>query len=374
MTTTREDPTAAGLLAHRDFLRALARRLVHDADDADDIAQEAMVVALEKPPPSGANRAWLSGVTRKLALRHHRSRRRRAAREATRARADRVDATVDDVARLETQRRVVEAVVALPPMDRDVIVARFLDGKPPRVVARELGVPVETVRSRTRRALARLRKDLDARTPGGRRVWCAALLPLLAGRSVLAAGVATVLLMATVGVVAVQWSAPPTTPPQRAALENPVEPEPGDAVPAAEREPEATPGDREPARRRLRHTVNLETPGARLRVQFRHFGADPDPEPLELVADAEGIVTFDPPTHPHPAHHVDLLARAEGRAWIRRRIEGDALQKPRWQIFFGRAGVVRRGRIVDPEGRPIEGAEVSNGTRDRTEADGRFES
>ena len=38
------------LLCHQDFVRRLARGLVRDAARADDLVQEAWVLALERPP------------------------------------------------------------------------------------------------------------------------------------------------------------------------------------------------------------------------------------------------------------------------------------------------------------------------------------
>ena len=59
------------------------------------------------------------------------------------------------MARLELQRNVVEAVLALDEPYRGVIVHRYFDGLSIKAIARRLGVPVETVRTRspaTRRA------------------------------------------------------------------------------------------------------------------------------------------------------------------------------------------------------------------------------
>jgi DNA-directed RNA polymerase specialized sigma24 family protein len=58
----------AELLRHQGFVRRLARELVRDASLADDLAQEAWVWALERPPRlAGAARAWFRTVLRNLA-------------------------------------------------------------------------------------------------------------------------------------------------------------------------------------------------------------------------------------------------------------------------------------------------------------------
>jgi DNA-directed RNA polymerase specialized sigma24 family protein len=46
-------PDTEALLANADWVRALARRLVSNANDADDIAQDALTSALQHPPRHG---------------------------------------------------------------------------------------------------------------------------------------------------------------------------------------------------------------------------------------------------------------------------------------------------------------------------------
>ena len=43
-------PTIQALLEQHEWVRRLARRLVGDPHEADDLAQEALAVALERPP------------------------------------------------------------------------------------------------------------------------------------------------------------------------------------------------------------------------------------------------------------------------------------------------------------------------------------
>ena len=66
------------LLENREFVSALARRLVVDPDRADDVAQEALLAALHRPPRHrGILRRWLAGVVRNLAYRTFRDDERR---------------------------------------------------------------------------------------------------------------------------------------------------------------------------------------------------------------------------------------------------------------------------------------------------------
>lgn len=170
---------AAALLRHRDFVRAVAGRLLDDPHLVDDVEQETWATALGRPPRSpGALAAWLGQVARRLAFRALRSRERRVRRERA-ASPPRPPTTPDELAQaLETQQRLVEAVLRLDRPYREVVLLRFYEGLAPRETAARLKVPVDTVRTRTRRALDLLRADLE-RGPGGRRAWSLGLLPLL---------------------------------------------------------------------------------------------------------------------------------------------------------------------------------------------------
>jgi RNA polymerase sigma factor (sigma-70 family) len=166
------------LLAHAPFVRALARALVRDDAAADDLAQESLLAALTRPPQRGSLRAWLVGVVRNLARRTQRGDARRLARESTVA----LDlppppATPSETAeRLELFGRLVAAVQRLDEPYRATIVRRFFDGATAQEIASEQGIPVDTVRTRIRRGLERLRGMLDE-TAGGRAAWSALLAP-----------------------------------------------------------------------------------------------------------------------------------------------------------------------------------------------------
>ena len=120
------------LVAHGDAMRRLARALVYDEHLSQDVAQEAVLVALERhPPPGSPVRAWLSGVVRNVARNVLRGERRRRAREAAAAAPARATAPspLDQVAQVEAQQRVVDAVLALDEPYRRVIVSRFFEGR-----------------------------------------------------------------------------------------------------------------------------------------------------------------------------------------------------------------------------------------------------
>src|SRR5262245_55246863 len=96
-------------IEHREFVRALARRLLADEHAAEDVAQEACIAALESPPRSNeAVKAWLTQVVRNLSFNVLREKERRSRREETVARHEASEPDID--ARIETQKRVLEAV------------------------------------------------------------------------------------------------------------------------------------------------------------------------------------------------------------------------------------------------------------------------
>ncbi len=165
------------LLEHRDWVGRVARALVGDAAMADDIQQEVWLKAVHsRPTRASAARAWLRTLLRRTARDRWRSEHRRAARERSSARPESVRA-VDDLAQhAETLRDVVDAVVALDEPYRSTVLLRFWEDLPPRTVAERQGIPVETVRTRTRRALAQLRAALTKRHGGNG--WIAAVVPL----------------------------------------------------------------------------------------------------------------------------------------------------------------------------------------------------
>lgn len=165
------DPQA--LLAHRDFVRGIARSLLFDEHAADDVVQQTWLAALGADAP--ASRGWLGAVARNLAVKRLRGDKRRVAREALVARPEGVPSDEDVRERERLRRDVVDAVLALAEPYRGTILLRYFEELPPRGVAARMGVPVETVRTRTRRAVELLRARLDARHGGDRRAFCAAL-------------------------------------------------------------------------------------------------------------------------------------------------------------------------------------------------------
>ena len=169
------------LLSHTDFVRILARHLLEDPGAADDLAQDTLARALERPPRAAvALRAWLRTVARNFARQGARGATRRRYHEAEAARAEAVPSADEVLEREAVRAEVVEALLSLPEVQRDVLLLRFYEGLAPREIARRLEVPVETVRSRQRRGIAGMRRRLDGRRERGD--WMPALAPLAFAR------------------------------------------------------------------------------------------------------------------------------------------------------------------------------------------------
>lgn len=213
MADVRSPIDRSELVKHLDGVRRLARTLVRDDAEADDVMQEAAVAALEAPgPPRKGLAAWLAGVTRNVVRTRHRTERRRRLREAGAAAPEVTPSAAESVVRAAEQSRLLEHVVNMEEPYRTAVILRFVDGLPPRVIATRLGVPVETVRTHVKRGLARLRAELDRRH-GGRDLWRASLLLVAGGVPVrpaapgsLAAGKkAAAVLVAVAALTLVAW-------------------------------------------------------------------------------------------------------------------------------------------------------------------------
>src|SRR6185436_4289861 len=172
----------AELFEHAAFLKRLARGLLGDEHLAEDVAQEAMVAALEHPPEErGALRTWLARTARNLALNRLTSAGRRELREERAARPERIDPDVEANERLELERTVFEQVLALDEAKRTALFLRYHEGLEPVAIAERLGVPVKTVKTRLARGLAELRERLERRHGGDRRAYVLALVKLAEG-------------------------------------------------------------------------------------------------------------------------------------------------------------------------------------------------
>ncbi len=128
---------------------------------AEELAQEALVRTwwrwkLVRRPEDPA------GYARRVLVNRHRSLLRRAAVEARWLARSRPEEEVAPPADHERAMVLWQAVRALPPRQRAVLVLRFHQDLPEAEVARLLGLPLGTVKSLGHRAVARLRERLGS--------------------------------------------------------------------------------------------------------------------------------------------------------------------------------------------------------------------
>jgi RNA polymerase sigma-70 factor (ECF subfamily) len=154
-------PDLDRLLEHRPFLESLTRRLAEDEHEGADLAQETWLAALTRPPGSDAAlRSWFGTIARNVLFQTARSRGRRQRRERAAAQDEHVDSAAVAADRNLERRRVADAVLSLPEPHRQVLLFRFYESLGPTEIASRLGIPMETVRTRIRRALVELRSQL----------------------------------------------------------------------------------------------------------------------------------------------------------------------------------------------------------------------
>ncbi len=170
---------------------AVARDLLGDAARAEDVAQDGVLAALQSPPEGPNVRGWFRAVARNLARTARRGEVRRGARERAAARPEKLPPPSDRVARVELQRLVVDAVLALPEPYRSTVIARYLEERSVAEIAAADDVSRNTVKTRLRRALVRLRERLDVAHDGNSRAWSSLLFPMLVARNAAASAAAT---------------------------------------------------------------------------------------------------------------------------------------------------------------------------------------
>ncbi len=163
---TASDPDLDSLLDNVPWVRKLALQLCSDAHRAEDAAQEACLLAAQRPPRDrGLIRAYLARILRNVLHRDGRSERRRDRREHAFAALRQVE--VDDpgelVARAELHAALVAAVLELPDAQRQVVLLHHFEGLEVADVARRVGRSADAVRALLRRARDELRVGLERR-------------------------------------------------------------------------------------------------------------------------------------------------------------------------------------------------------------------
>jgi len=173
------DLDAYAVLVARYTLRAhRAAFLLGAGEESDDVVQEAFVKAFQRlsrfrtGEPFGP---WLLTIVANETRNLTRTRRRRAALALRLGTAESAgtaaEGPVDEVLAAERRTQLVGAVNALPARQRQVLVCRYFLELSEAETAQVLACPVGSVKSRTSRALSRLRGLLvtgqQSRVPSG---------------------------------------------------------------------------------------------------------------------------------------------------------------------------------------------------------------
>ncbi len=178
--SSERGPAVEGVLSEAKWLRGLARYLVRDPAEAEDMVQETWVATLRaSPEPRSSMRPWLAQVLRNVCRRGVRGAARRSSREAGLAQLQEGEvapSTESMLARLELARVVSETVRSLEEPYRTTLLLRFFEDRQPAEIARAQGIPGGTVRWRLSEGLRRVRARLDEAHGGNRETWRAILL------------------------------------------------------------------------------------------------------------------------------------------------------------------------------------------------------
>ncbi|MBI3817369.1 MAG: sigma-70 family RNA polymerase sigma factor [Planctomycetes bacterium] len=405
--TTPED-----LLNYDRFIRSIARRLMIEGDAADDVVQQTYMAALEKSPAAPDRiRSWIGSIARNFALEFHRKESLRIRHERAAARPESLPSAADIAAIEETRHRLGREIIELPERYRIALWLRFYENQPPRMIAKRLGIPVETAKTLIKRGIELLRQRLDERY-ASRRDCFAALIPLAAAApgwwaSGGAAGALKTLILMTTKTKAIaaaiiiftlslviwsywggandakfsqtnnlQKSGVPLTANASApaAAESLPAPAPRQNVsnPTAESLPASKPAPADTGTLILHFLWGDDkTPATGIQTQvLAAFNQQHQFSPAPLTADASGSI------------RVDNIR--SGHAWIRvDRWFGESLMvKPgviTEKTFNIPKGFNVDGVVVNASGRPVAGADIilnEQGTREinitKTDADGKF--
>ena len=134
-------------------LRRWARALARDESEADDLVQEALMSALRNPGVAAmepqAQLRWLKRAAKSRLIDIRRAEKLRRARAPVES-----ETYFDDLTRVEVE----QTLGRLEPEQRAVVAMSALGGMTSVEIARTLGIPAPTVRTRLRAARLRLRE------------------------------------------------------------------------------------------------------------------------------------------------------------------------------------------------------------------------
>jgi RNA polymerase sigma-70 factor (ECF subfamily) len=162
----------AGALAqlydiHAPLLFGLVRRIVRNAESAEDIVHDVFIEAWRRSadydPSRGSVRTWLTLRARSRALDHKKSSAvaRRVSLDEPHSQNP-LTAVQENASLAPDQERVRQALGTLPEEQHRVLLLGYFEGLSSSEIAERVGIPIGTVKSRVAAALTRLRAALNA--------------------------------------------------------------------------------------------------------------------------------------------------------------------------------------------------------------------
>jgi RNA polymerase sigma factor (sigma-70 family) len=158
------------------LVMGIATRALGNRTDAEDVTQQVFVAAWQSRgtlrPSESALPAWLIGIARHRVADEY-ARRARATRVSQAVAANTVPGSEvegrDVVDRLVDRVLLREAVESLTEPRRSVLHLAYVEDRTQEDIAKQLDLPLGTVKSHMRRGLLRLRQDLRTGWEGGNR-------------------------------------------------------------------------------------------------------------------------------------------------------------------------------------------------------------
>ncbi len=152
-------------------LHRLARKMVGD-DAAADLSQDVLVRIWERggsfDPTRGSFSSWVWAIARNAATDHHRSasRRREAEQMSTANGPSEASSPQErDIVARQSAEEIRGALARLEPEQRQVLLSAFWMDRSHSQIAREIGVPLGTVKGRIRAGMNHLRASLADPNP-----------------------------------------------------------------------------------------------------------------------------------------------------------------------------------------------------------------
>lgn len=157
---------------HGAFLRRLALALTTDPWAADDVLQETWLTASQSKAPLHSTRAWLATVVRRNVARSATRDQKRRQREESRRQPFDAEAPTAE----QLMQDLSDLLSGMSADDRGLLIARFWEGLTAKEIAARHQTSINTIESRLRRALDKLRIKMDQKNRGNRDLWAGVLL------------------------------------------------------------------------------------------------------------------------------------------------------------------------------------------------------